>query len=123
MQLNAMIEHAKTHGGGTYRVLSGYNFPVNFLSAEHEFGYYVSESHGIENLPELYSVVIEEFVSNRIVLGSGGYLGLWQDDKGNWSIDVSHWHDSLDAALWYGKQNSQRAIYSLETNGAVTIGL
>lgn len=107
-----MIHDAIEHGGGTYEVRGGWWSELSFTRTDHIDGYYVSEPKGIENLPSLNKDVVEEFIIQKIITGSGLYLGLWFDGQ-NWSVDQTRWFSSKPGAAHYCKLNNQRAFWDI----------
>jgi hypothetical protein len=122
------IENARLNGGGTYN--------IRFSSATRQFeaerfdfttGYMVSTSKGIENLPGLMLTAdaLNLFVLTYALdsIDSVFYLGLWQDEAGNWSIDRSlHLREeNLDKALDLAKQYGQRAIWDCNAEEEVIV--
>lgn len=120
MTMRTMLHDAIQNDGGTYTVIMEID-KMRFEPVSHEFGYYVSESRGIENLPTLIADVIEVFASLRIVYGTGAYLGLWKDEFGNWSVDATNWYYSLGSAVAHGKLNDQRAIFDIANGVAIDL--
>lgn len=105
------------NGGGTYRAdaVDTYQRPL-WTGASHIDGYYVARPRGIENLPT-YGLGIE-FINRFFeaqIRDTGLYLGLWKDEHGLWSVDVTEWYPDLNSAIAAGMRNNQRAIWNVSS--------
>jgi hypothetical protein len=128
LNLTALIRDAALTGGGTYRIrFDGYGFygkSMHFTS-----GYMVSKPNGVENVPAVavsvsfLKAIIEAFdYQYALSLDSANtYLGIWVDDKGNWSIDVSECIDTEAAAYEIAYDRSQRAIWDNANGRAIDL--
>lgn len=118
-----MLGNAVAKGGGTYRITGlDDKFEALWEAVEHDFGYFVAAPGGVENLP---AAALSVNTVNAIVdarhFYSGYYLGLWQDEHGNWSIDETEWINDRNLAEIAGRANQQRAIWDLAENKEVVL--
>lgn len=120
------IENGRLNGGGTYN--------IRFSSATRQFeaerfdfttGYMVSAAYGVENLPGLMLTVdaLNLFILTYALdsLDCEFYLGLWQDEAGNWSIDRSRHIMDRGQAEYMGRVYGQRAIWDCANNVSIDL--
>ncbi|AGY47110.1 hypothetical protein CN1A_1 [Clavibacter phage CN1A] len=108
MNLHQVIRLARASQGVTVKLSA-----TGYAPAVFEDGFLVSAPHGIENLPDaaLTERVLQAFIAERPNFFELGYLGLWQDPAGRWSVDFSmHRMDDTDARF-IGVLNDRRAIW------------
>lgn len=124
MNTNDVIEDAISNGGGTYKLQYGAIFGQFEYEkvADEVSGYFVSAPYGVENYPAfaMTADVLDRIVWMRHRL-SGCYLGLWKDDKGNFSIDESMWVSNLYTAIELGDKWEQRAVWDIANQREVLL--
>lgn len=129
MNIWELIDSVKQSGGTTVMVLktvwpdAGYAFAFSGILTDATDGYLVSQAGGIENLPTigLTADVIKAFIDQHPNLAWDGYLGLWRDDNGNWSVDVTSYYTSKPLALAMAVQNNQRAVFAVGSGEVVYV--
>ena len=130
MNMNQMLLGAAIDNGGTFAADWNDNLDLEFMSANHEFGYYVSMPFGIENLPQtkVMPFVVESFMlhwsSNDPETHRKHFpyfLGLWKNPETSlWSIDRTEWFENMSAAKTRAIQNNQLAIWDIRNKTEIT---
>lgn len=124
MDFMALTIDAIKNGGGTYYITDYPNISgVRFDRVDRDFGYFVAKDGGVENFPgntAILNAVIKTVWESRHFM-SGLYLGLWRDDKGNWSIDETYFYTNREFAIETGKAENQRAIWDIENGTEIVL--
>jgi len=122
MNLHQIIRLARKQGGLTVNAAPNV-FPEQYTPIELTTGYMVSAPHGIENLPDaaLTPAVLGAFIASQPNIWEIGYLGLWRDGAGRWSVDVSMHKFDQGTARMIGFLNGQRAIWDCARGEAITL--
>jgi hypothetical protein len=86
-----------------------------------EHGYMVSiRRHGLRMATRPTLAIIRawmESVGRPVAV----YYGLWQDGDGQWYLDVSINMADLDAAIAFGREERQDAIWGVERGEAISL--
>lgn len=124
MNTQELVRDAKQNGGGTYLLNDPANYTNDYkhdwVRVDHTEGFMVAREFGIENLPDLDANIVN-MVAFRWIEPNGTLLGLWQDERGNWSVDQSLCITDLRAAEMYGRLNDQRAIWDNANKTAISL--
>jgi hypothetical protein len=115
--------HAMLNGGGTY----AYSFTERtYEPVTPAYGYWVAKPYGMENIPpSVLSIdVLGHWVGEKGGWhpSEGFYLGLWQDERGNWSVDSVEFVQDRIAAIARGRRNNQRAIWDIANEAEIKTG-
>lgn len=123
---------ASTGGAGaTFLVENRGDGKVYLHQQSFHSGFLVSDRGGIEGLPD--SMFRAEFLLQYIMeymrelcyprIGEKqAYLGVWQDEYGKWSIDISRLYVTpIGTAMVHASNNGQRAIWDCRQNQAISL--
>lgn len=125
MLMEELVEDAIANGGGTYTVSMNNRGTVFAERADNTWGYYVSRKNGVENFPYIDSDVLSNVIKH-VIEDEGenpfySYFGVWQDENGNWSFDVTMWVATYDIAWHAARAENQRAIFSIATSESIAV--
>lgn len=114
MNINELVTHAIQNGGGTYQRVKKNNYRV----VKFHSGFLIGRSGGIDNLPRLRTVIVEDFLD----ASSYSIIGIWYDTKNaTWSIDAPVHRAELYAAKDVAITNNQKAIWDCEMGWSVYV--
>lgn len=120
LTLSNLVAHARNTGGITVRRLT----TGNWIEADHTDGFYVSLSGGLERVEDdmLVFELINFITQNLKFLNTADYLlGLWRDEDGKWSIDITTHYNTRDIAELAGAIFDQRAIFDIKNESVITL--
>lgn len=124
MTTQQVVRDAKQNGGGTYSLYEPANYTNGYenkwLKMSFNAGYMVAEKYGADNLPTIDVNLLNMVAFHRIEV-SNQYLGLWQDGRGNWSLDQTVCIMDREVAIVVAKDNDQVAIWDNAKNMAYTL--
>ncbi len=117
-KLADLIHDIKRGGGGTFY---GAIDPNEFRPSTKSEGFWVAEK-GYEQILPLQDFnldTIRKYV-DHLTFDVGEYVGIWID-QGQAYLDKARWIPDLTAALDFGKQNGQQAIWDIGNQDAITV--
>ena len=126
MNINKFIESLATGSGATHHLshnvptwgafasIYGHEYIANFRRD------YVRLKHNLK--VDMIANEVREYISSKTELLSDvdNYIGGWWED-GKLVLDISRHFDDLEAAIKFGRENKQRAVYSIDLDEVVNI--
>lgn len=119
MFISEIVDYVTQTGGGSFK-----STDEGWEQVYASDGYYVSVSGGMESVEESQlEDAILTFAFARIDVWNKpqALLGIWRDDNGEYSIDVSMRFEHIETAMLAGKLGNQRAIWDIYNHKAITI--
>jgi hypothetical protein len=114
MNINKFIESLATGSGATHHL--SHNVPTWGAFASiygHEY---------TANSEKSIADEVRDYISSKaeILSDVDNYIGGWWED-GKLVLDISRHFDDLEAAIKFGRENKQRAVYSIDLDEVVYI--
>lgn len=116
-----MLDDVMVHAGGTY--MSNINGDLWSLGSEFaSTGYWVAEK-GLEIATFSLSTIDMKNVAETYWMASPlAFVGFWFNTANKtWYIDASRHFENLDAALSFGRDNNQLAIWDVAANDEILV--
>lgn len=121
LSMEELLKYVLENSGGTFSFV-GLDMKTNihkFQRVTFNDGFVVAKKGGMENIPVLRDIYIQDFIKYSMV---GNHIGLWYDhEKAVWSIDEPVWRVDELHARSFAILNEQRAIYDVKNGVSIYV--